>query len=350
MEPGDRIVFYLTRIGRFAGSVRISGELFEDRIPVWPGKPGDPDPYPWRFATEPEVVLDEDEWVSAEEMRDLEHMRKWPPEHWKLAFQGQLRTVTEATPSCSWTACERRPASSHERGPGPGRAHARAGPFAAGGRARARRRGPRRRELACAEPGPAARRHRRDRAARLDAPALVPGDRLRRRPRAPGVARRLQERLPGLLVRRGGDLRRRRRRARAPLRARAAQGVPPARRRRHGDHGRRAVGHVPDLLPPARQARRPPRGPDQHLGRRRVGHLHRLPARRAARRRRLPDPRRAHARAGRRRRPAAAAPAAAREPDPEPDPVPPQTAAHDGRTATPRRPSRPATTAGARRA
>ena len=97
MEPGDRIVFYLTRHARFAGSVRIAGELFEDRAPVWPGKPGNPDPYPWRFRTEPEVVLEDDEWVAAEELKDeLEHVRKWPGEHWRLAFQGQLRTVSDA--------------------------------------------------------------------------------------------------------------------------------------------------------------------------------------------------------------------------------------------------------------
>jgi hypothetical protein len=96
MEPGDRIVFYLTRVGRFGGSVLIASEMFEDREPVWPGRPGNPDEYPWRFETEPEVVLDEDEWVPAEELKDdLEHVRKWPPEHWKLAFQGQLRTVSD---------------------------------------------------------------------------------------------------------------------------------------------------------------------------------------------------------------------------------------------------------------
>jgi hypothetical protein len=27
---------------------------------------------------------------------ELEHLRKWPAEHWHLAFQGQLRTVSEA--------------------------------------------------------------------------------------------------------------------------------------------------------------------------------------------------------------------------------------------------------------
>jgi hypothetical protein len=97
MEPGDVVVFYLTRVGRFAGAVRLNSELFEDREPVWPGKPGKADAYPWRFATEPVVVLDEGDWVPAEELKDeLEHVRKWPPEHWTLAFQGQLRTVSDA--------------------------------------------------------------------------------------------------------------------------------------------------------------------------------------------------------------------------------------------------------------
>jgi hypothetical protein len=97
MEPGDLVVFYLTRVGRFAGAVRLTSELFEDREPVWPGKPGRADAYPWRFATEPVVVLDEEDWVPAEELKDeLEHVRKWPPEHWTLAFQGQLRTVSDA--------------------------------------------------------------------------------------------------------------------------------------------------------------------------------------------------------------------------------------------------------------
>ncbi|MCD6726990.1 MAG: EVE domain-containing protein [Solirubrobacteraceae bacterium] len=97
MGPGDRIVFYLTKVGAFGGAVRIASELYEDREPIWPGKPGSPDPYPWRFRTEPEVVLDEPAWVPADELKDrLEHVRKWPAEHWKLAFQGQLRTVSDA--------------------------------------------------------------------------------------------------------------------------------------------------------------------------------------------------------------------------------------------------------------
>src|ERR671939_852013 len=95
-EPGDRIVFYLTKVKEFAAIVRVTGAMFEDRTPVWPGKPGKVDPYPWRFETEPVLVLDEGRRVPAEELApDLEHVRKWPAEHWTLAFQGQLRTISD---------------------------------------------------------------------------------------------------------------------------------------------------------------------------------------------------------------------------------------------------------------
>lgn len=96
IEPGDRIVLYLTRIMTFAGSILVTGELYEDRTKLWPGKPGKADSYPWRFPTEPEFVLAEPEWVRAEGLVDeLEHIGKWPREHWKLAFQGQIRPVSD---------------------------------------------------------------------------------------------------------------------------------------------------------------------------------------------------------------------------------------------------------------
>jgi hypothetical protein len=96
IEVGDRIVFYVTGVQAFGGSVRVTGEMYEDRERIWPGKPGKADPYPWRFETEPEVVLDEGGFVPAVELAgELEHVRKWPPRHWQLAFQGQLRTVSD---------------------------------------------------------------------------------------------------------------------------------------------------------------------------------------------------------------------------------------------------------------
>lgn len=95
IEVGDRIVLYLTRVMAFAGSIRVEGELYEDRSKVWPGKPGKADSYPWRFQTSPEAILEEPDWVPAISLVDhLDHIRKWPPEHWRLAFQGQIRPVS----------------------------------------------------------------------------------------------------------------------------------------------------------------------------------------------------------------------------------------------------------------
>ena len=97
IEPGDRIVLYLTKEMTFGGSIIVTGEMFEDRTKIWPGKPGNPDSYPWRFNTEAEIILSPDSHVPAETLKDdLEHIGKWPAEHWKLAFQGQIREVGEA--------------------------------------------------------------------------------------------------------------------------------------------------------------------------------------------------------------------------------------------------------------
>jgi hypothetical protein len=96
IEEGDRIVLYLTKVMAFAASIVVTGEMYEDRTKIWPGEPGKADAYPWRFPTAPELVLPEEDWLPAERVaKDLEHVRKWPAEHWKLAFQGQMRAVSE---------------------------------------------------------------------------------------------------------------------------------------------------------------------------------------------------------------------------------------------------------------
>jgi len=97
-EPGDEIVFYVTGVQAFGGIARVRSQMFEDREPIWPqGKKKHPEDYPWRVEAEPVLVLEEARFVPAESLLgELEHLRKWPPEHWHLAFQGQLRTVSDA--------------------------------------------------------------------------------------------------------------------------------------------------------------------------------------------------------------------------------------------------------------
>jgi len=96
-EPGDEIFFYVTGVQAFGGIARVKSEMFEDRTPIWPqGKKKKPEPYPWRVRTEPVLILAEEAFVPAESLvTELEHIRKWPPDHWHLAFQGQLRTIGE---------------------------------------------------------------------------------------------------------------------------------------------------------------------------------------------------------------------------------------------------------------
>jgi len=93
--PGDEIIFYVSGSQAFGGIARVTSEMFEDRTPIWPqGKKKTPEPYPWRVEAKPELILDEADFVPAESMvGKLEHIAKWPAEHWHLAFQGQLRII-----------------------------------------------------------------------------------------------------------------------------------------------------------------------------------------------------------------------------------------------------------------
>jgi predicted RNA-binding protein len=97
-EPGDEVFFYVTGVQAFGGIARVKSEMFEDRTEIWPPKnPMKPETYPWRVEAEPVLILPEEKFVPAEELAtELEHVRKWPPDHWHLAFQGQLRTIGEA--------------------------------------------------------------------------------------------------------------------------------------------------------------------------------------------------------------------------------------------------------------
>jgi len=95
MHPGDEIAFYVTGVQEFGAIARVTSEMFEDRTEVWPAGSKE-EAYPWRVDAEPLIVLAEERFVPALELvGELEHAAKWPAEHWHLAFQGQLRTVSE---------------------------------------------------------------------------------------------------------------------------------------------------------------------------------------------------------------------------------------------------------------
>ena len=97
-EPGDEVIFYVTGVQAFGGIARVRSPMFEDREPIWAqGKKKKHEDYPWRVDAEPVAILEEDDFIPAESLLGkLEHLAKWPVEHWHLAFQGQLRTISAA--------------------------------------------------------------------------------------------------------------------------------------------------------------------------------------------------------------------------------------------------------------
>ena len=96
MAPGDGIAYYVTGYKAFAGTARVTSACFEDHTPIWQSlnlKRADED-YPYRVRIEPDVIAAAEDWVAAEPIaRQMTYARKWPPEHWTLAFQGNLHEV-----------------------------------------------------------------------------------------------------------------------------------------------------------------------------------------------------------------------------------------------------------------
>jgi len=96
LEPGDEVVFYVTKVQAFGAIARVTSRMFEQRERFLPEGAKKDEDYPWRVEAEPVVALPQERFVPAEQLApELEHVRKWPAEHWHLAFQGQLRTVSE---------------------------------------------------------------------------------------------------------------------------------------------------------------------------------------------------------------------------------------------------------------
>ena len=93
MEPGDRLLFYITGIQRFGATATVTSKCFEDHKEVWKSD-GKPDDFPWRVNIKVEAALDEDKFLDALELGPrMEYIRHWPPELWPLAFQGNLHIL-----------------------------------------------------------------------------------------------------------------------------------------------------------------------------------------------------------------------------------------------------------------
>src|SRR3970282_1145888 len=77
MRPGDKLIFYLTKIMKFGGMVEVTSDYFEDHARVFKskekpalsgaeGKPGED--YPWRVKVKPLIVLQPEQYLDVKEI------------------------------------------------------------------------------------------------------------------------------------------------------------------------------------------------------------------------------------------------------------------------------------------
>jgi predicted RNA-binding protein len=95
MAPGDKLIFYLTGIMKLGGIATVTSAVFEDHTPLFRSKKAGED-YPFRVRVQPDILLPPEHYLDVKEIAPrLAYTKKWPPEHWRLAFQGNLHEIPE---------------------------------------------------------------------------------------------------------------------------------------------------------------------------------------------------------------------------------------------------------------
>lgn len=94
MQPGDELIYYVTGAKVFAATAQVTSAFFESHEPVWRSEARPPDDYPWRVRITRGIVLRPEQGIPAAALASrLSFVRKWPPEHWTLAFQGNVHLL-----------------------------------------------------------------------------------------------------------------------------------------------------------------------------------------------------------------------------------------------------------------
>ena len=94
VEPGDRIIYYVSGQRVFTATATVTRGYEEVRSTPWvkEGKT----PWPYLIHIKPDVVLDQQHYIDAGLIAyRLEYLRKWPPEDWHMAFQGNLHLLSK---------------------------------------------------------------------------------------------------------------------------------------------------------------------------------------------------------------------------------------------------------------
>ena len=97
MQPGDRIVFYLTKVVEFGGIVEATSEAFEDESDLGLRSDSKEDErFPYRIRTKPVVIPQSGDYVDVREITDLlDKTRNFGPKKLGMAFRGNLHKISQ---------------------------------------------------------------------------------------------------------------------------------------------------------------------------------------------------------------------------------------------------------------
>jgi predicted RNA-binding protein len=95
IKPGDKLIFYLTGVMKFGGIAEITSDVYEDRTPVFRSEKKAAEDYPFRAKTQPDRLLDKDQWLDVKEFATRLEMTRRRGEYWRLAFQGNLHKISD---------------------------------------------------------------------------------------------------------------------------------------------------------------------------------------------------------------------------------------------------------------
>ena len=97
MEPGDKLVFYLTGIKMFGGIATVKSESFEDHTKLFKSEKKPEEDYPYRVKTKADIILKDDDMLYVPDyVPMLEFTKKGETKSWAMHFQGNLHRISEA--------------------------------------------------------------------------------------------------------------------------------------------------------------------------------------------------------------------------------------------------------------
>ncbi len=92
VEKDDRLLYYVMGIRKFTATATVTQSYKEEDAGYWKNEGSAT--WPYLIEIKPELILDEEQYIEAGLLAHrLDYIRRWPPENWYMAFQGNLHLL-----------------------------------------------------------------------------------------------------------------------------------------------------------------------------------------------------------------------------------------------------------------